>query len=146
MLKKASNCIFSLLQLRRCGTSRKVMWNVYNALIRSVVTFSYPVLCNMPDSLFSKFINLERRVAKIIGCPPTVNVKDFSEKLCVSLLYNVVVNNSHPLRALFTFQNQTEQKCATRAQNRISHNLSAPTARTSRYFNSFISFMRNTNK
>ena len=47
-VKKACKRIFIIRNLKRAGCEEKVLLNVYNALIRSVLLYCYPCFCNAP--------------------------------------------------------------------------------------------------
>ena len=134
MSQRASRCLFSILQLRRSGFDRIVLWRVYCAFVRSILTFAYPALCNVSSATFSIVCNMERRAEKIIGAQFTPDIHSFCENLCVALFNRVQNCSHHPLRELFL-----TSLPRVRRHGRL---LEPPFAKTERFRRSFIRFAR----
>ena len=135
-VQKATRCLFIILQLKRCGTKLRILWQVYFALVRSILTYAYPAVCNMPNKSFTRLTAIERRAEKIIGCPPPIDMSKFCNDLCVQLSHNVSKCSSHPLRTLMSVQRENTQ----RLRHRPSSSLPA-VAKTTRLHQSFIRFL-----
>ena len=136
-VSKASKCVFFILQLKRSGVDRNVLWCLYYALVRSILTYSFPAMCNMSQKLLSRFISVERRVTKIIGCAPPQDISAFCETLCVRLAGDVIAQAKHPLRELFSVRQPHSHS--------LRNHSTAPqpfVAKTSRQHESFIRFLR----
>jgi hypothetical protein len=132
-LKKANRNVFLLRQLKYGGLPDQVLWNVYNALIRSFLAYAAPATLNMASTLLDKLQKIEKRVSKIIGDSPPVPLKDFVHLLCLRLMKGIALRVHHPLRHLFKENSSTRN---TRRQC----TLLSPFAKTNRYKNSFIKY------
>jgi hypothetical protein len=135
---QVDNCImraniFLLRQLKYCGLSNAVLWNVYNALIRSLITYAAPTTLNISTLLREKLIGVEKRVSRVIGSSPPISLCDFVHQMCIRLIREIKANDQHPLRHLFQDNlsvHATRHQCA----------LLSPFANTSRLKNSFIKY------
>lgn len=65
--KKAMRRIFIIRNLRKCRCPPSLMRRTYNALIRSILLYAYPCLCNSPSYLQNRLLRVEKRVSRIIG-------------------------------------------------------------------------------
>jgi hypothetical protein len=131
--KRASRSIFLIRQLKHGGLPDAVLWNVYNALIRTLIAYASPATVNMPAVLRDKLMKIEKRVRGIIGADPPVPLSDFIHKNCLRLMKDIVCNDNHPLRTLF-ITNTTQRSL------RRSHKLLSPFAKTNRLKDSFVKY------
>ena len=138
VMNKASKCVFTIIQLRRCGVAQELLWQAYGAFIRSILTYAFPSICNLSNGQFSQLRKIERRVAKIIGSPSPIDLRDFCNNICTGLASRVAGVTTHPLRTLV--HDRTE--AATQRSLRSTRSFAPATARTSRLHNSFIKFLR----
>ncbi len=131
VLAKASKRFYIIRFLRKATCPSDTILQAYNALIRPLLTYCYPVLCNMPLYLFKKLVRLEKRACRIIGDAPRDPLLETGEALCERLFNQVLSNLDHPLRQCFLPRNSTL---------RNSCPLRPPLTRTARFKNSFIKF------
>jgi hypothetical protein len=130
--KKAFKRLFIVLQLKRSSCSQQLLWKIYQSLIRSVLTYAFPCMCNMNDKNLKSLIMIERRAEKIIGSKNTIDIATFCKQICEGLAVQIASNKSHPLRALFETKNRSRTSTST---------LRRPFARTERLKKSIISFI-----
>jgi hypothetical protein len=123
-----------LRQLKHAGVAPKHLWNVYNAITRTLLTYAAPATTNMPAKLIDRLVRVEKRAAKIIGTAPPVPLCAFMHQVRLKILSGVKKLPSHPLRKLFCVR--VEQTRMTRCTSLLS----APFARSSRYQKSFTKF------
>ena len=133
-VKKASKRIFIIRNLKRAGCDKKVLFNVYKALLRSVLLYCYPCFCNAPQYLHNLLLKVERRVLRIVSQDddsqhPSVICE--ADKFCKLLFSKVEVMYDHPLRALFNTRNPTPRNNCT---------LRRPRTKTKRFSDSFIKY------
>jgi hypothetical protein len=131
--KRASRNLFLLRQLKHGGVPPLVLWDVHNALNRSLLTYAAPATINMPDSLLKKLEQVEKRAAKIIGSEPSTTLRDFIHQICCRLMKDIISQPLHPLRVFFTENSSTRQ-------TRQKLTLLPPHAHTTRFNRSFIKF------
>jgi hypothetical protein len=131
--KRARKRLFLLLQLRRGGVSTCVLVQFYNAVIRPLLCYAYPAMCNMPCSLFSSIQRIETRAFKMIGCKPAVDLEAFTDKLCRSLLTDVARKEGHPLRVFFSTSGSHGQTRRSARLAESGRSIEPPFARTSRF-------------
>ncbi len=133
-IKKACKRIFIIRNLKRSGCDGNVIFNVYIALIRSVLLYSYPCFCNAPKYLHDMLHKVEKRVLSIISMnlvSEDRNILSAAGNLCTSLFYNVLRANEHPLRELFMARQPTARNpCVLRR----------PRMKTKRFSSSFLKF------
>ena len=129
-IKRASKIAFILLQMKRAGCNDLILRKYYQATCRSILSYCFPAMCNMPNSLKSTIAKCERRCLNIVGLRPTTNVITYCIQLCENLKQNVLNNPDHPLRKLLSIHQR----------NTRSRGLVIPSTRTSRLANSFIKF------
>ena len=128
---------FFILQLRRSHVKQKILWLVYFALVRSILTYAYPSFCGISQTLFNRMQFIERRVEKIIGTPPPIKLSSFCESLCERLAASVNSCGTHPLRQLFT-----THRNPTHSLRRHTSTLHPTVAKTTRLHISFIRYFR----
>lgn len=132
-LKKSSKRIFFLVLLRRAGIAKNSIITFYNAMIRSILTYSFVATCNMPAYLFDKLIKFERRCSYVIGSNLETNISSFTDTLCKKFAEKIRNNPSHPTRQLFIIN-------ANNRSNRSNSNITVPYSNSSLVTNSFIKY------
>ena len=131
VVKKCYRRIFALVQLRRAGCSKYLLWRVYFAMIRSCLVYGYQSMTNMPACVFQKLVKVERRASIVIQSAPPVAFPNFCTQICKKLIEDLKEDIDHPLRCLFNVSSHSHQ-------TRKKQDLKIPFARTSRLKNSFI--------
>lgn len=130
VVSKANKRMFILRNLRRAGCSSVILLRVYKSMILSLLTYCFPVFCNMPLYLKERLARVERRALRIVGVETSLLDAAFS-KSCESLFNAVLGDDAHPLRELFLPRNPTVRNpCSLRP----------PLARTKRLKNSFLKY------
>ena len=84
--KRAMRRIFIIRNLRKCRCPRSLMKKTYFALIRSILLYAYPCVCNSSSYLQNKFLRVEKRVSRIIGEDMSPALLDVAEESCSRLL------------------------------------------------------------
>ena len=132
VLEKARKRIFVLSNLRRSLCSPDLMYRTYCALLRSVISYAYPVFCNAPRRLWKKMNQFERRCFRIIGSNNFPGLEEVLEASAKRLFKSVIAHEHHPLRELFCHRpmNLTRRKSI----------LLPPRAKTTRFSASFIRY------
>ena len=137
VIKKAAKRIYVIRNLRRGGCPPPLLWRSYVILIRSVLLYAFPCMCNAPQYLLDKFLFFERRVCRIINdanvCVP--NIISAADTLCEHFFMKIAANDRHPLRDLFALR-------PTGRSTRQSNLLQRPLAKTKRFSKSFIRFCK----
>jgi hypothetical protein len=101
-LKKASGRLHLLRLLARAKCPRPWMLNVYNALIRSVISYGFPAACNIPKNIQQKFTALERRAERIVGGGTfSPSILEHLNTTCLRLAKKATKHAAHPLHDLF---------------------------------------------
>lgn len=134
VIRKASQRIFIVRNLKRSDCPSQLIFRAYVAFIRSLLLYAFPCFCNIPLYLKNRMLSVEKRVLRIIGVDVTeASLLEAGDKMCVSLFEKVVKNRDHPLRSFFLEKPVTRSSCLT---------LQPPLAKSKRYFNSFIKYSR----
>ena len=132
-VRKASKRLFILRNLRKAGCSPTLMTRCYTSFIRSLLAYSFPAFCNLPDFLFKKLVRIERRSLRIVGCSSfCVDLSAFVNNASHKIFSSISRNTQHPLRSMF----DSSHSRLTRSSN----NLKPPFAKTKRFSTSFIKF------
>ena len=131
IVSKASRRLFILCNLVRSNSPIDVLVRVYNACIRSLVLYAYPVFCNCPKRLQNRLLAIERRAFRIIRSKPECDLLQEADSLCSRLFAAIESNPSHPLRDMFSSRAPTP---------RNQSSLKVPFGRTKRFTQSFIKF------
>ena len=136
VVKKASRRMYLLLCLKRAGCDAKLLFHVYRSCIRSVLLYSFPVFCNMPQYLKRKLLSVEKRAFKIIESSESDLPTLFSaaDRMCEKLFLSVLSDPQHPLRQFFV------ERGPRRGSLRRDCFLKRPRTTTKRFFNSFIKY------
>ena len=137
VVRKASKRIFVIRNLKRSGCDDSILYNVYVALIRSVLLYCYPSFCNAPAYLHKMLLRVEKRIFKIIfGSHQDVFKGDIltaAENMCSAFFMKVHDTSEHPLRGLF---------CAREPSRSNTLTLCPPKTKTKRFSSSFIKFCK----
>ncbi len=136
VVRKASQRIFILRNLKRSGCDSQTLYNIYVALIRSVLLYCYPCFCNAPFYLHQMLSSVERRVFKIVfgSTHYESDIFTHAEKMCESFFKRIHDSMEHTLRFLLFLS-----RCPSRSN---SLTLRPPTAKTKRFGRSFIKFCK----
>jgi len=133
VVRKASKRIYLMYNLVRAGCPSELLIRAYVAYIRSIMLYSFPVLCNAPSYLFNRFTKIEKRIVRLIKVAPGQSLDMAAESMCTRLFTSIEGNSSHPLRVMFSKRDPTP---------RSNCSLMPPLARTKRYSRSFVKFAR----
>ena len=133
IVSKASRRLFILYNLVKSHSPIDILVRVYNACIRSVILYAYPVFCNCPNYLHNKLLAIEKRAFRIMRSKPDIDLLQEAESWCSRLFAAIESNPSHPLRDMFSSRAPTPR-------NPLS--LQVPFGRTKRYTSSFVKFAR----
>ena len=135
IVKSASRRIYMILYLKRARCSDDILFSVYAALIRPILLYAYPVVCNMSLYLRNQLLRVENRVLRIINSdrkfPTLFSVGD---NICQKMFARVVTNDDHPLREFFLSDSVRRL--------RIFCPLRMPRTKTERYKNSFLKYCK----
>ena len=135
IVSKACKRMYIIYNLRRSGCSSDLIFKTYIALIRSVLLFGYPCICNSPNYLLCKLLQVEKRVKKIIGSVENFpSLFEVADKMCDKLMFSILRSSNHPLRVMF--------RPSHNRSTRDHRSLRPPPAKTSRFSLSFIKFCR----
>jgi hypothetical protein len=134
---RVSKLLFSVVLLKRASVNEKTLWSIYYALIRSVLVFAYPAICNMSAYLFKQLLAVESKVARVIGSDPPKGLRLFCEQLCINLAARVNSDPRHPLRQLCELKPQH----AVMRLRSAGQNIRALRSRTTRFQNCFMRFI-----
>lgn len=101
ILKRSTQGLYLLQNLKNKGCPIDVLRNVYFAFIRSHPLHCRHIFVKMSDYLRQRILQVEQRAARIIGCqiPPTYD--DKVERSYVSLFQKVITDDMHQLQELF---------------------------------------------
>jgi hypothetical protein len=130
-VSRAAKTLFILTTLKNMGLEHRSLWSIYFSITRSILTYAFPAICNLPARLFKKLQKIEQRAKKIITDDPPVTLSQFCDSLCSRLAKRIQKNEAHPLHSIF------EKR---QALGRSKHLFSKPFAKTTRYKNSFIKY------
>jgi hypothetical protein len=131
IVNRATKTVFILTTLKGMGVGHIILWQTYQALTRSILTYAFPAFCNLPDKLFRQLKKVENRAKKIIGVEPPIVLADFCDSICRGLAARIQGNTNHPLHNMFDKRHFS---------GRSSKVFTAPFAKTNRYRDSFIKY------
>lgn len=106
IVKKASKRIYLMYNLVRAGCPSELLIRAYVAYIRSIMLYSFPVLCNAPSYPFNRFTKIEKRIVRLIKVAPGQSLDMAAESMCTRLFTSIEGNPSHPLRVMFCKRDQ----------------------------------------
>ncbi|MEL7309494.1 MAG: reverse transcriptase domain-containing protein, partial [Pseudomonadota bacterium] len=92
LVRKASQRIYLILNLKRANCPPALLFNAYCAYIRSILLYAFPVICNMPLYLRNKLSRVERRVLRIINSSDfeMCDLLSAGDRICANLFEKVV--------------------------------------------------------
>jgi hypothetical protein len=105
ILKRARQSLILILQLARNACPQDWCWNVYNALMRSLLSYGVPAWCNVSKHLFKQLERVEHRVEKIIGTTARCSLASHCDKICKRLARKVILSEHQPLREAILCRN-----------------------------------------
>jgi hypothetical protein len=135
LVKASSRRIYFILSLKRAKCNPQILFTVYSTLIRSILLYAYPAVCNMPAYLRSRLEKVERRVFRIIDSDiPFPSLFSVGDKICYKMFSKVLSDCQHPLRVFFSENNYRDVRnyCPLRK----------PRMRTQRFSNSFLRYCK----
>lgn len=133
IVNKCYKRFFILRNLKRASCPPSIIHKCYVAFIRSILLYSFPCFCNLPQYLFNKIIRLERRATSYFSDYKFCSVQEATSRICERLFKDILNSCDHPLRVLFEARVPTPRNdCVLRA----------PLAKTTRFYNSFIRYGR----
>lgn len=130
---KASKTLFPLLQLKRSGANKSVLQQFYASCTQSIITYSYPCMCNMGENLKKLIDKVERRARILMGCSALKTWRQVSNCACLRLHSQVLSQKDHPLRQLLLNRKVTR---VTRSHSSAI----VPSVRSSMSANSFLKY------
>ena len=133
VVNKCYKRFYILRNLRRTGCPPALVHKCYVAFIRSILLYSFPCFCNIPQYLFNKLLRVEQRAAKFFPEFQYCKLQDTVDHICSKLFQNIVNSCDHPLRVMFEARQPTSRNACV---------LRAPRTKTTRFFNSFIRYGR----
>jgi hypothetical protein len=126
ILATASSRLYLLTVLKRAGTPTIQLQHFYKAKIRSILSYGFPAICNMPAYLQTKLESIENRASNIIGQCVTPCLRDFLSHSAQRLAYDSN-NPEHRLHNLFVM-------------NTRKNKITAPKCKTTRFKDSFLKY------
>ena len=133
IVSKASRKLYILCNLVKANCPSATLLQVYNACIRSVLLYAFPVFCNCSLYLQNRLLSIERRASRIMSIQPNPPLLQVTESVCTRLFNSIESFPGHPLRSMFVERDPTPRNSAT---------LKVPQGRTKRFTSSFIRFSR----
>ena len=143
VIKKASKCLYFLVQLKRSRVPRHDMSTFYTACIRSVLTYAAPAFFHaLPKYLKDELVWVEKWAMSII-CPGLpyqetlelvniVPIVDFITGLCSNTFDIIIKDPEHRLNRLIQFSGPS------RYALRCNRCFIVPKCKTDHFRNSFI--------
>ena len=101
----------------------------YNASIRSILIYAFPVFCNCSLYLQNRLLSIERRASRIMCIKPDPPLLQVTDSTC-KLFNSIESFSDHPLRCMFV------ERDPTPINSRTSK---VPQGRTKRFTSSFTS-------
>ena len=133
VVNKCYKRFYILRNLRRTGCPPALVHKCYVAFIRSILLYSFPCFCNLPQYLFDRMLRVEDRAARYFPEHDFCKIPDTVDRICNRLFNSVLNSSDHPLRVLFESRSPTRRNACV---------LRAPRTKTTRLFNSFIRYGR----
>ena len=115
--------------------SSTFLWAIYFAFIRSILTYCYPAMCNMPANLFKQLVKTERRVEAIIGYKCPIDILTFCRNICIKPIDKINKTPTHPLLIMWDVKQLSHHAL------RSTTNISIPYCSSSRRLNSIYRFL-----
>jgi len=132
-VKKCYRRFFILRNLKRASCPPFLMHRCYVLFIRSLLLYSFSSFCNLPDYLFYRLVQVEKRAAKFFPTHEHQALHLTAELMCKKFFNKILNCPNHPLRVMFQPRTPTSRNPMT---------LMAPFTKTSRFYKSFIRFGR----
>ena len=101
IVKRASKRFYIFYNLVRSGCPSNLLLQTYLIYVRSILLYCFPVFCNAPEYLLSKFLRIEKRISRITGVQPKEDLLTAANAMCVRLFTAIEGNREHPLRQVF---------------------------------------------
>ncbi len=133
IVKKCYRRFFILRNLKRASCPPFLIHRCYVLFIRSLLLYSFSSFCNLPEYLFYRLVQVEKRAAKFFPAHEHQALPLTAELMCNKLFNKILNSLDHPLRVMF-------QPRAPTPRNQMT--LMAPFTKTSRFYKSFIRFGR----
>ena len=54
-------------KLKGAGMSGKYLWSAYISLVFSQLSYCWPAVCDMPQSILAKYMQIEKQACKLSG-------------------------------------------------------------------------------
>jgi len=138
-LNKASRNMFLVKSLWLCKAPSHIIWQAYLSYVFSVIAYCWPSLCDVPESIFRRFVTLEKRACRWSGrafCQDSL--RNRLDLICVRLIQKVsTIKDTHPLSDFFIFRPPSLYLRHSRA-------LQVPNIKKAYYRNSFIKYASKT--
>lgn len=132
ILRKARKRIFFLYRLRQANAPQHVLWTTYCAMLRSVLSYSFPAWCNLNKCDMRLLARFEQRICRRFHIKRDVDFETFCASTAKKLAERSLAPH-HPLYGIFDF-------LPSRYSSRLGHSHRKVLARTCRFKNSFIRF------
>ena len=123
----ASSRLYLLTVLKTAATPKKELLQFYFLKIRSIITYAFAAICNMPKQQFQRLEKIERRAERIIGMEIRPKLAEFIKSRMNRMSAGIKIDEDHRLKDLLI-------------ENKRKKKLIAPIARTTRYKDSFIKY------
>ncbi|MEL7308758.1 MAG: reverse transcriptase domain-containing protein [Pseudomonadota bacterium] len=133
IIKKCYRRFFILRNLKRASCPPFLIHRCYVLFIRSVLLYCFSCFCNLPDYLFYRLLQVEKRAAKFFPDHDYHALSLTAESMCLKLFNKIENCPNHPLRVMFQPRTPIPRNPKT---------LKAPFTKTSRFYKSFIRFSR----
>lgn len=98
---KCSRGAFAIYRLLRNGLPLRLVWQVYDAMVFSHISYVYPAICSMSAHQLKPFQKIEDHLAKAIGICPTLKLQERLNNICINLARKVCCTPSHILSTCF---------------------------------------------
>jgi len=133
-INSASKVFYHIVLLKRTEICPKVLYNIYCALVRPLLTYSCPTTINMTQYNQKQLLKCERRFLSIIKYTNVEKLDSFTNRISQKFVQTVTNNADHPFRQLLI----TLPKSRTRSER----TLVASNGRTSLKKNSIIKYFK----
>ena len=100
VLSKVRKRVYFLHALKQAKAHSSILSHVYCAIIRSVMTYSFPAWCNISITRFKTLIQFEKRLKRMFSFNTKKVIEDYSNTIC-STLAKKASDKKHPLHVIF---------------------------------------------
>ena len=132
ILCKIRKRVYFLHALRQSKAPISIMSHVYCALVRSVMSYSFPAWCNVSATRFKNITQFEKRLKRMFNLRIVTDVEDHCNTMCKRLA-NKASDENHPLHCIY-------DRTATRYSSRFKKSNRKIRTKTERFSRSFIRF------